>query len=53
MNARNEQQLDDLDVSDVEEVSRPACPVCGGQLIDIRRKLCCTECHTIIETCCD
>jgi len=32
---------------------RPACPVCGGQLQDIRRKLCCVQCHSIIETCCD
>ena len=32
---------------------RPACPVCGGQLLDIRRKLCCAQCHSIIETCCD
>jgi GNAT superfamily N-acetyltransferase len=32
---------------------RPACPVCGGRLADIRQKLCCTKCHSIIETCCD
>ena len=32
---------------------RPACPVCGGRLQDIRRKLCCVQCHSIIETCCD
>ncbi len=31
----------------------PGCPVCGGQLQDIRRKLCCVQCHSIIETCCD
>jgi hypothetical protein len=33
--------------------TRPACPVCGGRLLDIRRKLCCVQCHSIIETCCD
>ncbi len=36
-----------------EKADRPACPVCGGQLQDIRRKLCCVRCHSIIETCCD
>jgi len=36
-----------------EKADRPACPVCGGQLQDIRRKLCCVQCHSIIETCCD
>jgi ribosomal protein S18 acetylase RimI-like enzyme len=38
-------------VADPEK--RPVCPVCGGQLQDIRRKLCCVQCHSIIETCCD
>ncbi|TWT80484.1 hypothetical protein CA13_19030 [Planctomycetes bacterium CA13] len=31
----------------------PACPVCGGSLIDIRGKLQCTKCHRICETCCE
>ncbi len=31
----------------------PACPVCGGELIDIRAKLVCARCHTICETCCE
>ncbi len=39
--------------ADREKTDRPACPVCGGQLLDIRRKLCCIQCHSIIETCCD
>lgn len=30
-----------------------ACPVCGGQLIEIRAKLQCSRCHTICETCCE
>ncbi|MFG0332505.1 MAG: hypothetical protein ACF8TS_03995 [Maioricimonas sp. JB049] len=30
-----------------------ACPVCGGRLIDIRMKLQCSRCHTIVETCCE
>lgn len=32
---------------------RPACPVCGGALFEIRAKLQCTQCHTICETCCE
>ncbi|MBL9083111.1 MAG: hypothetical protein JNK76_14950 [Planctomycetales bacterium] len=32
---------------------RPACPVCGGRLIDIRAKLQCSQCHRIVETCCE
>ena len=31
----------------------PVCPVCGGELVDIRHKLQCTRCHTICETCCE
>jgi len=30
-----------------------ACPVCGGALVDIRMKLQCSRCHTIVETCCE
>jgi hypothetical protein len=33
--------------------SKPACPACGGQLIEIRAKLQCARCHTICETCCE
>ena len=32
---------------------RPACPVCGGTLVEIRHKLQCAQCHTICETCCE
>jgi hypothetical protein len=32
---------------------RPACPVCGGELIEIRAKLQCSCCHRICETCCE
>ena len=35
------------------ETPRPACPVYGGQLIEIRAKLQCARCHTICETCCE
>jgi len=31
----------------------PTCPVCGGNLIDIRAKLQCEQCHRICETCCE
>ena len=30
-----------------------ACPACGGPLMDIRHKLQCQRCHTIVETCCE
>ena len=39
-----------------EEHSRrcqPACPVCGGVLLEIRHKLQCSQCHSICETCCE
>ena len=36
-----------------QEAPRPACPACGGQLIEIRAKLQCSRCHTICETCCE
>ncbi|MEX1096894.1 MAG: hypothetical protein WED34_12680 [Planctomycetales bacterium] len=32
---------------------RPACPVCGGRLVEIKHKLVCSRCRTICETCCD
>ncbi|WP_417746992.1 hypothetical protein [Rosistilla oblonga] len=38
---------------DPVNASVPACPVCGGRLIDIRGKLQCTVCHRICETCCE
>jgi hypothetical protein len=31
----------------------PACPVCGGTLVEQRGKLVCRRCHTICETCCE
>ncbi|MCA9113549.1 MAG: hypothetical protein KDA79_00575 [Planctomycetaceae bacterium] len=31
----------------------PACPACGGSLMEIRHKLQCRQCHTICETCCE
>lgn len=34
-------------------LARPACPACGGVLIEIRAKLQCSRCHTICETCCE
>ena|SRR5437773_11483607 len=35
------------------KTGRPACPVCGGVLLEIRQKLQCAQCHTICETCCE
>jgi hypothetical protein len=36
-----------------EPTTRPACPVCGGPLFEIRGKLVCARCRTICETCCE
>jgi hypothetical protein len=36
-----------------QQPPRPACPVCGRELIEIRAKLQCSRCHTICETCCE
>ena len=36
-----------------EKSCRPACYVCGGRLIEIRAKLQCSQCHRIVETCCE
>ena len=36
-----------------ERPRRPACPLCGGHLIEIRGKMVCSQCHTICETCCE
>ena len=33
--------------------SCPACPVCGGPLVEQRGKLICSRCRTICETCCE
>ena len=31
----------------------PACPACGGRLVEVRAKLQCSRCRTICETCCE
>lgn len=31
----------------------PACPVCGGSLMDVKQKMVCRRCHTVVETCCE
>ena len=45
--------MDKSDDKDSQEPPRPACPACGGHLIEIRAKLQCSRCHTICETCCE
>ena len=35
------------------DTGRPACPVCGGRLIEIRATFQCQHCHRICETCCE
>lgn len=37
----------------IERRCQPGCPVCGGSLVNIRQKLQCARCHTIVETCCE
>ncbi len=32
---------------------RPACPHCGGLLVEIKQKLQCANCRAICETCCE
>lgn len=54
MNKEGEaRSTDKKDESLEQEPSQPACPVCGGKLIEIRAKLQCSRCHTIYETCCE
>ena len=36
-----------------EKQCQPACPACGGSLIEIRAKFQCSRCHRICETCCE
>ncbi|MCU0876178.1 MAG: DUF2089 domain-containing protein [Pirellulaceae bacterium] len=43
----------DSEVRETEPPARPICPICGGPLIEIRAKLQCERCHTILETCCE
>lgn len=45
------QQWTTLDA--LREAHRAGRPVCGGHLVEIHGKLCCSQCHTIVETCCD
>ncbi|ODA31190.1 hypothetical protein [Planctopirus hydrillae] len=47
--ATNEQEVNHAHAS----VCSPGCPVCGGQLMEIRHKLICSQCHAICETCCE
>ena len=50
------------EIKDVERVEmengrkalKGVCPVCGsGTLLEIRQKLQCARCHSIVETCCE
>ena len=43
----------EANVKKSEKPCQPACPACGGSLIDIRAKLQCSKCHRIYETCCE
>jgi len=43
----------DRSASEEPREATPACPVCGGHLVEIRAKLECVRCHTIYETCCE
>ncbi len=47
------ENTDDAKAKKSKKSCQPACPVCGGILIDIRAKLQCTKCHRICESCCE
>jgi len=47
------QSQQDTNKSPAPQTCRPACPVCGGELMDIKHKLICSRCRTICETCCE
>ncbi len=47
------ENTDDAKTKKSEKSCQPACPVCGGTLIDIRAKLQCSKCHRICESCCE
>jgi hypothetical protein len=34
-------------------MTQPCCPVCQGETFEIRAKLICRVCGTILETCCE
>ncbi|MDZ4849900.1 MAG: hypothetical protein SGI77_11425 [Pirellulaceae bacterium] len=57
MNTQHQQDrsgiVSEKQVENSDKKCRPACPVCGGSLIEIRAKLQCSKCHTICETCCE
>ena len=47
---------DNVIVSDVaarDRSQRPACPLCGGPLIEIKQKRQCSQCRAICETSCE
>jgi|GEM_PF-2331914 len=35
------------------KIARDVCPVCGGDLVDIRGKMICGKCRQICEGCCE
>jgi hypothetical protein len=39
--------------ADRDRPKRPACPLCGGPLVEIKQKLQCDNCRAICETCCE
>jgi len=53
MSDKEEANTIDKKAAAADRDSKPACPMCGGHLIEIRAKLQCSRCHTICETCCE
>lgn len=53
MSEKEDARTTDKKAAAADRNSKPACPVCGGNLIEIRAKLQCSRCHTICETCCE
>jgi hypothetical protein len=53
MQARTQVDERISDHEQTDQSCRRDCPVCGGPLVEIRQKLQCSRCHSIVETCCE
>jgi hypothetical protein len=51
--AKNSGRATPHEEHDREAPKLPACPMCGGPLIEIKQKLQCSQCRAICETCCE
>jgi ribosomal protein S27AE len=54
MNTQQPPDRRPADDSDERATCPRVCPVCGSAtLVEIRQKLHCARCHSIVETCCE